>query len=48
MQLVSLPPPPPPPPKRKEKKLHRCFQLLLAIKVVPREIEDNGYAKLWG
>ena len=45
MQLVYLPPPAPPPQK---KKLHRCFQLLLAIKVVPREIEDNGYAKLWG
>ena len=46
MQLVYLSPPPPLPP---QKKLHNCcFQLLLGIKVVPREIEDNGYAKLWG
>ena len=45
MQLVKLPsptPPPPPPPK----KLHNyCFQFLLGITVVLREIEDNGYAK---
>ena len=26
---------------------HR-FQFLLGITVVPREIEDNGYAKFWG
>ena len=26
-----------------------CFQFLLVISVVPREIEDNGYALfLWG
>ena len=25
-----------------------CFQFLLGITVVPREIEDNGYAKFWG
>ena len=47
MQLVY--PPPPPPKKKKKKKLHnRCFQLLLGITVVPREIEDNGYGRLWG
>ena len=26
---------------------NHCFQLLLGITVVPREIEDNGYAKFW-
>ena len=31
------------------KILHiRCFQFLLGITVVPREIHDNSYAKLWG
>ena len=25
-----------------------CFQFLLGITVVPREIENNGYAKFWG
>ena len=25
-----------------------CFQFLPGITVVPREIEDNGYVKLWG
>ena len=24
------------------------FQFLLGITVVPREIQDNGYAKFWG
>ena len=24
-----------------------CFQFLLGITLVPREIEDNGYAKFW-
>ena len=27
---------------------NHCFQFLLGIIVVPREIEDNGYAKFWG
>ena len=27
---------------------NHCFQFLLGITVVPREIEDNGYAKLGG
>ena len=27
---------------------NHCFQFLLGIAVVPREIEDNGYAKFWG
>ena len=31
------------------KILHNhCFQFLLGFTVIPREIEDNGYAKLWG
>ena len=39
-------PPPPPPP---QKKVHNhCFQFLLGISVVPRDIKDNGYAKFWG
>ena len=30
------------------KILHNhCFQFLLGVAVVPREIEDNGYAKFW-
>ena len=34
----------PPPPQI----LHNCcFQFLLGITVVPREIEDNGYAEFW-
>ena len=27
---------------------NHCFQFLLDITVVSREIEDTGYAKLWG
>ena len=39
MHIVSPPPSPPP-----QKKLHKhCFQFLLVITVIPREIEDNGY-----
>ena len=37
--VSSLPPPPPPP-----QLMHiHCFQFLLGITVVPREIADNGY-----
>ena len=39
-----LPHPTPPP----QILHHRCFQFLLGIAVVPREIEDNGYAKFCG
>ena len=39
-----LPPPPPPPPAPQILHNH-CFQFLLGITVVPREIQDNGYAK---
>ena len=48
--IVHLPPPPPPQKKKQQiNNLHNhCFQFLLGITVVPREIEDNGYAKLWG
>jgi len=49
MHLVYLPPthpaPAPPPPKQ----IHdHCFQLPLGIAVIPREIEDNAYANVWG
>ena len=27
---------------------NHCFQFLLGITVVPKEIQDNGYAKFWG
>ena len=27
---------------------NQCFQILQGITVVPREIENNGYAKFWG
>ena len=27
---------------------NHCFQFLLGITVVPREIEGKGYAKFWG
>ena len=44
MHLVHLPPtqpqPPPPPP--------HCFQFLLGITVISRDIEDNAYANVWG
>ena len=40
---------PPPPPPQKKKHLHNlCFLLLLGITAVPREIENNFYAKFWG
>ena len=42
-----FPPPPSPPPQKKNLHIH-CFQFLLGITVVPREIEDNGYAQFWG
>ena len=41
MRRVYRPPPP--------QILHNhCFQFLLGIAVLPREIEDDGYAKFWG
>ena len=27
---------------------NHCFQFLQDIRVVPGDIEDNGYAKFWG
>ena len=31
------------------KILHEnCLQFLLGVKMVPRETEDNSYAKFWG
>ena len=45
MRRVYPPQPPPPPPPQ---ILHNhCFQFLLGITVVRREIEDNGYAILF-
>ena len=36
-----------PPPPQKKKKLHNhCFQFLPGNTVVPREIQDNGYATM--
>ena len=44
MNLVHPPPLPPPP----QKKFHNhCFQFLLGITVALREIQDNGYAKIF-
>ena len=45
--IIHLGSPPPPPPK---KVLHNfCFSFPLGIAVVPGEIEDNTYAKVfWG
>ena len=37
--------PPPPPPSPKFCKTIDCFQFLLCITVVPREMEENDYAK---
>ena len=45
--LPSRPLPLPPAPQKK--KLHIfCFSFLLGITAVPREIENNVYAKYWG
>ena len=42
MHLIYPPPPIP-------KILHNlCFSTLLGITAVPREIENNAYAKFWG
>ena len=37
-----------PPPLPKKKLHNHCFQFLLGITVIPREIEANGYVKFWG
>ena len=36
-----------PPPSKKKWRNH-CFQFLLGITAIPREIQDNGYVKFWG
>ena len=47
MHIICLPAPSPPPPKKE--KLHNfCFLFLLSITAVPRETENNVYAKFWG
>ena len=38
----------PPPPSPTQYLYNRYFQFLLGITVVPREIQDTGYAKFWG
>ena len=39
----------PPPPTSTPQILHNlCFSTLLGITAVPREIENNAYAKFWG
>ena len=38
----------PPCPPQKKNLLNHCFQFLVGITVVPREIENNGYVKFWG
>ena len=44
MHLICPPPPPPPP-----KNLHTlCFSFLLGTTAVPRDTENNAYAKFWG
>ena len=45
--ICPLPPHPPPPPKIWH-NLSGCFSFLLDITAVPREIENNDYAKFWG
>ena len=42
MHLIC-PPPPPPPPHQILRSL--CFSFLLGVTAVPREIENNAYAK---
>ena len=43
MHLIYPPPPPTP------QILHNlCFSTLLGITAIPREIENNAYAKFWG
>ena len=36
------------PPSKKKNLRNHCFQFLLGITVVPREIENNGYVKFGG
>ena len=44
MHLICTPPPPPYPKKEKNFR-NLCFSFLLGITGVPREIENNAYAK---
>ena len=39
---------PPPPPLQILHNLSGCFSFLVDITAVPREIENNAYAKFWG
>ena len=38
----------PPPPRQKQKMANHCFQFLLGLRFVPREIENKGYAQFGG
>ena len=42
--FTDAPMSPPPPQKKKKNLRNHCFQFPLGIIVVPREIEDSGYA----
>ena len=42
-----FPPPPPPPKKLPNRVCFFFFTFLLGITAVPREIENNAYAKFW-
>ena len=44
--MSPLPPFPPPPKNDNKNNLHNhCFQFLLGLRILPREIENNGYAQ---
>ena len=45
MHLICTPPPPPPTQKKEKNFRNLCFSFLLGITGVPREIENNAYAK---
>ena len=48
MHLICTPPPPPPTQKKEKIFRNLCFSFLLGITGVPREIENNAYAKFGG
>ena len=48
MHTICLPARSPPPPQPKKKMDNFCFSFLLGITAVPRETENDVYAKFWG